>query len=65
MKKQTSLKYIKVFNYRAYYKYLLNDKMKFQDNAIKGIFFSFSLESNCYIVIDHKTDLDRKVASMN
>jgi len=29
--------------------------MNFQNNAIKGVFLGFSLESNCNIVTDYKT----------
>jgi len=52
--KPSNLKYIKVFGCRAYFKDFSKDKMKFKNNAIKGVFLGFNTESYCYIVMDYK-----------
>jgi hypothetical protein len=64
LNKSSNLKYIIVFERKAYYKEFTNDEMKLKHNAIKSDFLGFSLESYCFILIDYKNSsihLDREV----
>ncbi|OUM59000.1 hypothetical protein PIROE2DRAFT_64052 [Piromyces sp. E2] len=55
--KRVDLKYIKVFGCVAYYKDFSQNKKKFESNSKEGVFVGFSIESNCYMVLD-KNDLN-------